>query len=158
MLCTFPILNCYSSTFLPCARKVNWWTNLTLKPFLNTTDWRLIYMSLKGAIQSISVTWQSGPFCKASAATVKLYRPPTKPTPANAMDKNICGDKTIRRGCKGGVFHTPGQISSLRQTKILSFYFNIPQLFVLFFSYWWQKNSDLPLNLYRSSCQATVMQ
>lgn len=110
-MCKWPTLICYSSIQCHCAKKGNWWTNLTLKLFLNTTDWTLIYVSLNGATQD-TPTLQSGPFCSASVATIKLYRPPTTPTPAKPMDKNIWGDKTIRRGCKheGRVSHTPAHI------------------------------------------------
>lgn len=60
-------------------------------------DKTLIYNALNGVVQ-ISRAWQRGPFCKPSPAAAVLYSPPITPTAANAMDKNIWGDKVIRQG------------------------------------------------------------
>lgn len=50
---------------------------------------KVTYPSLKGCRQTRR-TLQRGPFFKPSTATIKLYRAPTTPTAANAIDRNIC--------------------------------------------------------------------
>lgn len=50
---------------------------------------KVTYLSLNGVLHKRRPL-QSGPLCRAYAATTKLYRPPITPTAAKAIDRNIC--------------------------------------------------------------------
>lgn len=68
-------------------KKEAWWTMRTLESSMNIVQ-RGTCLFLKGVVQVYVL--QRGPFFKPTAATARLYRAPTRPTAANAIDKNIC--------------------------------------------------------------------